>query len=136
LFVRSGAEAVENAVKIARYYRRRAGVISFDNAFHGRTLLTLALTSKVPPVHEVPGLLGARHLPGALSVLLPLPVGTGVPALSGAVRGGVLRGGLLQASDRSRGSGRSHPGAGPEREGLHHPAKGEALGRRVREELL
>ncbi len=49
MFVNSGAEAVENAVKIARYYRRRAGVICFDNAFHGRTLLTLTLTSKVPP---------------------------------------------------------------------------------------
>ncbi|MGD0264373.1 MAG: aminotransferase class III-fold pyridoxal phosphate-dependent enzyme [Candidatus Methylomirabilota bacterium] len=49
LCVNSGAEAVESAVKIARYYRRRAGVICFDNAFHGRTLLTLTLTSKVPP---------------------------------------------------------------------------------------
>ncbi|HWU37207.1 MAG TPA: 4-aminobutyrate--2-oxoglutarate transaminase [Candidatus Acidoferrum sp.] len=49
MFVNSGAEAVENAVKIARYYTRRAGVICFDNAFHGRTLLTMSLTSKVRP---------------------------------------------------------------------------------------
>ena len=49
MFVNSGAEAVENAVKIARYHTRRTGVICFDNAFHGRTLLTMTLTSKVRP---------------------------------------------------------------------------------------
>jgi 4-aminobutyrate aminotransferase/(S)-3-amino-2-methylpropionate transaminase len=49
MFANSGAESVENAVKIARYYTRRAGVVCFDNAFHGRTLLTMALTSKVRP---------------------------------------------------------------------------------------
>ncbi len=49
LLVNSGAEAVENAVKIARYHTRRAGVICFDNAFHGRTYLTMSLTSKVRP---------------------------------------------------------------------------------------
>ena len=49
MFANSGAESVENAVKIARYHTRRAGVICFDNAFHGRTLLTMTLTSKVRP---------------------------------------------------------------------------------------
>ncbi len=49
MFANSGAEAVENAVKIARYHTRRTGVICFDNAFHGRTLLTMTLTSKVRP---------------------------------------------------------------------------------------
>ncbi len=49
MLVNSGAEAVENAVKIARYYTGRSGVICFDNAFHGRTLLTMTLTSKVRP---------------------------------------------------------------------------------------
>lgn len=49
MFANSGAEAVENAVKIARYRTGRAGVICFDNAFHGRTLLTMTLTSKVRP---------------------------------------------------------------------------------------
>jgi 4-aminobutyrate aminotransferase / (S)-3-amino-2-methylpropionate transaminase / 5-aminovalerate transaminase len=49
MFVNSGAEAVENAVKIARYHTRRTGVICFDNAFHGRTLLTMTMTSKVRP---------------------------------------------------------------------------------------
>ena len=49
LLVNSGAEAVENAVKIARVATGRPGVIAFDHAFHGRTNLTMALTSKVVP---------------------------------------------------------------------------------------
>jgi len=46
MFLNSGAEAVENAIKIARAYTKKSGIIVFENAFHGRTLLTLALTSK------------------------------------------------------------------------------------------
>jgi|ERR1041385_3483066 len=49
LFVNSGAEAIENAVKIARAYTGRPGVIAFEDAFHGRTMMTLALTSKTHP---------------------------------------------------------------------------------------
>src|SRR4051794_1386565 len=49
LLVNSGAEAVENAVKIARAHTGRPGVICFDHGFHGRTILTLAMTSKVVP---------------------------------------------------------------------------------------
>jgi 4-aminobutyrate aminotransferase / (S)-3-amino-2-methylpropionate transaminase / 5-aminovalerate transaminase len=49
LLVTSGAEAVENAVKIARAYTGRPAVICFEDAFHGRTLLTLSLTSKTHP---------------------------------------------------------------------------------------
>jgi 4-aminobutyrate aminotransferase/(S)-3-amino-2-methylpropionate transaminase len=49
VFVNSGAEAVENAVKIARYYTKRPAVVVFENAYHGRTLLTMAMTSKVKP---------------------------------------------------------------------------------------
>ncbi len=49
LLVNSGAEAVENAVKIARVATGRQAVIAFDHAFHGRTNLTMALTSKVVP---------------------------------------------------------------------------------------
>lgn len=45
----TGAEAVENAVKIARAATNRSGVIAFGGAFHGRTLLTMALTGKVEP---------------------------------------------------------------------------------------
>jgi len=49
VFLNSGAEAVENAVKIARYYTKRPAVIVFENAYHGRTLLTMTMTSKVKP---------------------------------------------------------------------------------------
>lgn len=49
MFANSGAEAVENAVKIARYYTKRPAIIAFENGFHGRTLLTMTLTSKVMP---------------------------------------------------------------------------------------
>ncbi len=48
-FLNSGAEAVENAVKIARYYTKRPAIIVFENAYHGRTLLTMTMTSKVKP---------------------------------------------------------------------------------------
>lgn len=45
----SGAEAVENAIKIARYFTKRDGIVCLDNAFHGRTLMTMTLTAKVKP---------------------------------------------------------------------------------------
>ncbi len=45
----SGAEAVENAVKVARAYTRRTAVVAFEHAYHGRTNLTMALTSKSMP---------------------------------------------------------------------------------------
>jgi 4-aminobutyrate aminotransferase/(S)-3-amino-2-methylpropionate transaminase len=48
-FFNSGAEAVENAVKIARLATGRSAVIAFDGAFHGRTLMAVSLTSKVDP---------------------------------------------------------------------------------------
>ena len=49
LLVNSGAEAIENAVKIARAATGRPAVVVFENAFHGRTLLTMSMTSKVVP---------------------------------------------------------------------------------------
>jgi 4-aminobutyrate aminotransferase/(S)-3-amino-2-methylpropionate transaminase len=49
MFVNSGVEAIENAVKIARYYTKKTGIIAFEGAFHGRTLLGMSLTSKVKP---------------------------------------------------------------------------------------
>lgn len=49
LLVNTGAEAVENAVKIARAATGRPGIIAFEDAFHGRTMMTLALTSKTHP---------------------------------------------------------------------------------------
>jgi 4-aminobutyrate aminotransferase / (S)-3-amino-2-methylpropionate transaminase / 5-aminovalerate transaminase len=47
LLVNSGAEAIENAVKVARAATGRPGVVVFDRAFHGRTVLTMAMTSKL-----------------------------------------------------------------------------------------
>ena len=48
-FFSTGAEAVENAIKIARAYTKRPGVIAFGGGFHGRTSMTMALTGKVAP---------------------------------------------------------------------------------------
>ena len=48
----SGSEAVENAVKLARTYTKRTAVVVFDHAYHGRTNLTLAMTSKVMPYKQ------------------------------------------------------------------------------------
>jgi 4-aminobutyrate aminotransferase/(S)-3-amino-2-methylpropionate transaminase len=50
--VNSGAEAVENAVKVARYATGRSGVVAFDHGFHGRTLLGLSLTGKAMPYKQ------------------------------------------------------------------------------------
>ncbi len=49
VFFNSGAEAVENAVKIARLYTGRKGILAFEGAFHGRTLMAMTLTSKTHP---------------------------------------------------------------------------------------
>lgn len=49
ILANSGAEAVENAIKIARSYTKRSAIIAFESAFHGRTQMTLSLTSKVHP---------------------------------------------------------------------------------------
>src|SRR5207253_10690138 len=48
-FFSTGAEAVENAVKIARAATGRSGIIAFSGAFHGRTMMGMALTGKVVP---------------------------------------------------------------------------------------
>ena len=50
--VNSGAEAVENAVKIARYYTNKKSIISFNGGFHGRTYLAMGLTGKDKPYKE------------------------------------------------------------------------------------
>jgi 4-aminobutyrate aminotransferase/(S)-3-amino-2-methylpropionate transaminase len=49
LLVNTGAEATENAVKIARAYTKRPAIISFEDAFHGRTYMAMAMTSKTHP---------------------------------------------------------------------------------------
>src|SRR5918999_192191 len=50
--VNSGAEAVENAIKVARYATGRSAVVAFDHAFHGRTMMAMSLTSKVMPYKQ------------------------------------------------------------------------------------
>ena len=52
MFANSGAEAVENAVKIARKHTGRTGIVVFDHAFHGRTLMAMSLTAKVMPYKQ------------------------------------------------------------------------------------
>src|SRR5437867_912579 len=49
ILLNTGAEAVENAIKIARAHTGRSGIIAFEDAFHGRTMMALALTSKTHP---------------------------------------------------------------------------------------
>jgi 4-aminobutyrate aminotransferase/(S)-3-amino-2-methylpropionate transaminase len=67
LFLNSGAEAVENAVKIARYYKKRQAIIALENGFHGRTYLTMTLTSRVKPykLGFGPFVSDVYHLPSA-----------------------------------------------------------------------
>jgi 4-aminobutyrate aminotransferase / (S)-3-amino-2-methylpropionate transaminase / 5-aminovalerate transaminase len=49
MFANSGAEAVENSVKVARHHTKRQAIICFENGFHGRTYMAMTLTSKVKP---------------------------------------------------------------------------------------
>ena len=85
ILVNSGAEAIENAVKIARAATGRPAVVVFDHAFHGRTLLTMTMTSKVaykrgfgpfaPEVYRAPGALPVprrRHRGGDRGPRAPL----------------------------------------------------------------
>jgi 4-aminobutyrate aminotransferase/(S)-3-amino-2-methylpropionate transaminase len=70
LFLTTGAEAVENAVKIARAHTGRSGVIAFTGGYHGRTLMTLGLTGKVAPYKTgfgpFPGEIFHARFPNAL----------------------------------------------------------------------
>jgi 4-aminobutyrate aminotransferase/(S)-3-amino-2-methylpropionate transaminase len=68
VFFTTGAEAVENAVKIARSYTKRTGIIAFKGAFHGRTMLTMAMTGKVVPYKA-----GFGPFPGEV-YHMPLPI--------------------------------------------------------------
>lgn len=52
MFVNSGAEALENAVKISRYFTKRQAVVVVDHAFHGRTLLAMSMTAKAMPYKQ------------------------------------------------------------------------------------
>ena len=55
MFVTTGAEAVENTVKIARAYTGRRGVIAFNGGFHGRTMMAMGLTGKITPYKNLFG---------------------------------------------------------------------------------
>ena len=70
LFLTTGAEAVENAIKIARAHTGRSGVIAFTGGYHGRTLLTLGMTGKVAPYKTgfgpFPGEIFHARFPNAL----------------------------------------------------------------------
>ena len=70
LFLTTGAEAVENAIKIARAHTGRSGVVAFTGGYHGRTLLTLGLTGKVAPYKTgfgpFPGEIFHARFPSAL----------------------------------------------------------------------
>ncbi|HVK80705.1 MAG TPA: 4-aminobutyrate--2-oxoglutarate transaminase [Verrucomicrobiae bacterium] len=69
IFLTTGAEAVENAVKIARAATGRTGVIAFTGSFHGRTTLTMAMTGKVAPYKQQfgPSLPDVFHVPFPLA---------------------------------------------------------------------
>ena len=69
----SGAEAVENAVKIARAHTGRQAVVVFDHAYHGRTNLTMAMTAKNMPYKHGFGPVRGRGLPGAAVLPVPRP---------------------------------------------------------------
>ncbi|MBS0365441.1 MAG: 4-aminobutyrate--2-oxoglutarate transaminase [Proteobacteria bacterium] len=69
LFLTTGAEAVENAIKIARYHTRRSAIIAFAGGFHGRTLACSSLTGKVQPYKAGFG----PMLPEVFHVPYPMP---------------------------------------------------------------
>src|SRR5580693_3668261 len=78
LLFSTGAEAVENALKIARYHTRRSAVIAFGGAFHGRTLATMTLTGKVQPYKAGFG----PMLPDVFHVPFPMAYHGVTPAMS------------------------------------------------------
>src|SRR5205085_592580 len=84
LLINSGAEAIENAVKIARQATGRPAVISFHNAFHGRTLMSMTLTGKVAPYKQNFG----PYAPEVYQVPYPYeyrrPAGMAAESLGGA----------------------------------------------------
>ena len=99
-FANSGAEAVENAVKIARAATGREAVLAFEDGFHGRTLLAMSLTSKVHPYKAGFGPFAPEIYRAPYRLLLPLLVPPRVPVLRRRLRRRPR--GLLQALRRRR----------------------------------
>lgn len=79
-FMNSGAEAVENAVKIARYATGRKSIVTFDDAFHGRTYLTMSLTSQVDPYKRGFGPFAPEHARIPYAYCYRCPLGLKYPA--------------------------------------------------------
>jgi len=73
ILVNSGAEAVENAIKITRYYTKRYGILSFLGGFHGRTTMTMSLTGQIQPYkyNFGPSVPWVYHLPFAYCYRCP-----------------------------------------------------------------
>ena len=76
LTANSGAEAIENGVKVARYFTKRPGLIAFEGGYHGRTLLALSLTGKVKPykLGFGPFVPGVYRIPYAYCYRCPLGI--------------------------------------------------------------
>jgi len=107
--VNSGAEAVENGVKIARAHTGRSGIIAFEDAFHGRTMMALGAVSQ-------------RRLPHSIRVLLSLFVFAQVSVMRSLLR--AASGRYVQAPGRVGRCGRGDRGAGAGRRRLRRaPAR-------------
>ena len=111
----SGAEAVENAVKIARAATGRPAIVSFDRGFHGRTLMTMTLTSKVKPYKKGFG----PFAPEVYRAPAPYPYrGISLRRQHRRARAAVPR--ARRSGDRRRGDPRARAGRGR----LHRDARG------------
>jgi 4-aminobutyrate aminotransferase/(S)-3-amino-2-methylpropionate transaminase len=79
MFINSGAEAVENAIKISRRYTKKIGIISLEYAFHGRTFMGMALTSKVIPYKNGFGPFGQEIYKIPSAYCYRCPIGSSYP---------------------------------------------------------
>src|ERR1700720_978432 len=86
LFLNSGAEAVENAIKIARYHTKRSAVVAFSGGFHGRTHMTMGLTGKGMPYKRALRRLCDEH---------------GIVLIADEVQGGIARTGKMFSIEHS-----------------------------------
>ena len=114
VFFTTGAEAVENAVKIARAATGRSGIIAFTGGFHGRTMMTMALTGKVLPYKKSFG-----PMPGDV-FHVPFPDRASRRHGRRFAQGPVVP---VQGRHRARARGRDHDRAGPGRGRLPHRAR-------------
>ena len=121
-FMNSGAEAVENAVKIARYATKRKAIIAFEDAFHGRTYMTLSLTSQVDPYKKGFGPFAPEVYRIPYAYCYRCPLNLSYPACGLRLCPALGRG-LRQVRRRGR-RGRRGGRAGVGRGWVHRPAAG------------